>query len=405
MKLLKSLLLVLATSTIAFAGVMVQEGDSPGFGSVTASSMTVTGNGIKLPDGTVITSTAPFGGGGSGSITGVVAGFGLTGGGTSGSVTLAAVSTTVYTTKINTFSAAQAFGSIDASSMTLSGNGIQFPDGTVLVSTANLSSNMGLVSLSTGVVGILGISNGGNGTDSPGLVEGANVTITGSWPTQSISAVGGSSIYPSTSAPTFPGLTTTSSATISNALITATQPFRIYPSVDAVNGIDFEQAGAGSTILHIDTQDRRVGILTSTPSKAFEVGGDALIDGVVFGASGVVIAAFNSGTIATLPTTAGYSVYNTDIQSLEMANGSAYQAFVTTTTTNGQGMAVTLSSTTITGYVQLATKTHAEITALTPGAVNEEYGCSDCATVPVCISTGTAAGAWSLITARASACQ
>lgn len=44
--------------------------------------------------------------------------------------------------------------------------------------------------LTTGITGILGVSNGGTGTASPGLVAGTNVTITGSWPNQTVNASG-----------------------------------------------------------------------------------------------------------------------------------------------------------------------------------------------------------------------
>jgi len=44
------------------------------------------------------------------------------------------------------------------------------------------------VSLTTDVTGILPVVNGGSGTATPALVEGANITITGTWPNQTIAA-------------------------------------------------------------------------------------------------------------------------------------------------------------------------------------------------------------------------
>jgi hypothetical protein len=57
-------------------------------------------------------------------------------------------------------------------------------------SSANLANATGLP-LTNGVTGILPVANGGTGTASPGLVAGANVTITGAWPNQSIAVAGG----------------------------------------------------------------------------------------------------------------------------------------------------------------------------------------------------------------------
>jgi glucose/arabinose dehydrogenase len=44
-----------------------------------------------------------------------------------------------------------------------------------------------------GTNGLLPVANGGSGTATPSLVQGANVTITGTWPNQTIAAAGGSS--------------------------------------------------------------------------------------------------------------------------------------------------------------------------------------------------------------------
>ena len=62
-------------------------------------------------------------------------------------------------------------------------------------SSATLTNATGLP-LATGVTGTLPVANGGTGTATPGLVAGSNVTISGSWPNQTINATGGGSFDP-----------------------------------------------------------------------------------------------------------------------------------------------------------------------------------------------------------------
>lgn len=47
---------------------------------------------------------------------------------------------------------------------------------------------------SSTLTGTVAIANGGTGTTTPGLVAGTNVTLTGSWPNQTVSAAGGASL-------------------------------------------------------------------------------------------------------------------------------------------------------------------------------------------------------------------
>jgi hypothetical protein len=47
------------------------------------------------------------------------------------------------------------------------------------------------VVLTTDVSGILPVANGGTATATPSLVQGSNVTITGTWPNQTIASAGG----------------------------------------------------------------------------------------------------------------------------------------------------------------------------------------------------------------------
>ena len=81
-----------------------------------------------------------------------------------------------------------------------------------LVSTGTLGTDQGgtgLTSFTSGgavyasstsalTTGVLPVASGGTGTASPGLVQGTNVTISGTWPNQTISASGGSSVSAAT---------------------------------------------------------------------------------------------------------------------------------------------------------------------------------------------------------------
>jgi hypothetical protein len=56
--------------------------------------------------------------------------------------------------------------------------------------SATLTNATGLP-LTTGVTGLLPVANGGTGTATPSIVAGTNVTVTGTWPNQTIAASGG----------------------------------------------------------------------------------------------------------------------------------------------------------------------------------------------------------------------
>lgn len=58
-----------------------------------------------------------------------------------------------------------------------------------------------------------------------------------------------------------------------------------------------------------------------------------------------------------------------------------------------------------TGGLTPGSYTAAQILATVPGTVGRLLYCSNCATVPVCVATGTAVNQWALITNRGSACQ
>ena len=73
------------------------------------------------------------------------------------------------------------FSSIGVPSKAVAGTDYVIPAGTV--ATAGTAGN---------VTGIVQLANGGTGTTAPGLIAGANVTISGAWPNQTITSTGGS---------------------------------------------------------------------------------------------------------------------------------------------------------------------------------------------------------------------
>ena len=101
--------------------------------------------------------------------------------------------------------------------------------------SVTLTSATGLP-LTTGVTGILPIANGGTATATPGLVQGSGVTISGSWPNQTIAATGTGGTITSVTASsplassggTTPNITL-SSSTGSGAVVLATSPTLVTP--------------------------------------------------------------------------------------------------------------------------------------------------------------------------------
>jgi len=82
--------------------------------------------------------------------------------------------------------------------------------------SSGTATNLTGLPLTTGVTGVLPVANGGNGTATPALVAGTNVTITGTWPNQTIASTGGGGGVTSFSA----GTTGLTPATASTGVVT-----------------------------------------------------------------------------------------------------------------------------------------------------------------------------------------
>jgi hypothetical protein len=84
-------------------------------------------------------------------------------------------------------------GSVTSVSGTGTVNGITLTGTVTSSGSLTLGGTLSGVSLTTQVSGTLPVANGGTGTTTPALVAGTNITITGTWPNQTINATSGSS--------------------------------------------------------------------------------------------------------------------------------------------------------------------------------------------------------------------
>lgn len=141
--------------------------------------------------------------------------------------------------------------------------------------SATLTNATGLP-LSTGVTGLLPIANGGTGTATPALVEGTNVTITGTWPNQTINAAGiGNLTGAVTSVGTVTSLGSFTSANLAGALtdetgsgaaVFATSPTLVTPNLGTPStlvGTNITGTAAGLTAGNVTTNANLTGAVTS----------------------------------------------------------------------------------------------------------------------------------------------
>lgn len=102
-------------------------------------------------------------------------------------------------------------------------NGKYSVGGALGTPSSGTATNLTGLPLTTGVTGILPVANGGNGTATPSLVAGTNVTITGTWPNQTVASTGGGGVtsFSAGSTGLTPSTATTGAVTLAGTLAVA----------------------------------------------------------------------------------------------------------------------------------------------------------------------------------------
>lgn len=207
------------------------------------------------------------------------------------------------------------------------------------------------IDLTTKVTGILPVANGGTGTASPGLIQGTNITITGTWPNQTINAAGGGGTTTLTGAVTGSGTSTiattlaSSTVGISNLSATGTPSSTTY-----LRGDNTWSTPAGSgTVTSVTSVNADIGIATTTTTPVLTLnsgtGANQIVklDGNINTAINNVIKGY--ATTVTAAATTTLTVSSTYIQVFTGSTTQTVQLPVASTLVLGQQFLIVNSST------------------------------------------------------------
>lgn len=143
-------------------------------------------------------------------------------------------------------------------------NGITLSGTVTSTGSLALGGTLSGVNLATQVTGTLPVGNGGTGTTTPSLVQGSGVTITGTWPNQTINATGTGGTVTAVSVATANGLAGTSSGGATPSLTLSTSVTGIVKG----NGTALSAATAGTDYVAPGTATNFTALQTFTGTSS-----------------------------------------------------------------------------------------------------------------------------------------
>lgn len=214
---------------------------------------------------------------------------------------------------------------------------------------SGVATNLTGLPLTTGVTGILPVANGGTGTATPTLYAGTGISVTGTWPAQTITSTNTGTITSVTaSAPLASSGGTTPNISLSGALPVANGGTgTTTPNLVAGSNVTISGTWPNQTIAAVGGGGTTAGIYPAIASGNLANGDKVVInaDGTVSTVSNTIITAGSAGTVDSGRNTA--NSFGTIAATYDSTNNRVVVAYINGANSDGFAAVGTVSGTAI----------------------------------------------------------